>query len=144
MPRATGRLAVRGWSPRSWRSAHSKPNNPATPSELSPIPGPKIRSASRRTFRSVSNGKTVSRCADTTSGFDLPLPGKQAKTFPSASSETASRPSTAKRWRTNSARCASPNGGAGICWIVTARSSTRADKEASIPMPLHLSRHLAQ
>lgn len=84
------------------------------PQASSAMPGANNFAPTRRRVKSVSTGKTVSRCALTTSSGVSEAPCRSAIQFPSSSRRALVRPAAANFWRRYSARSDSPNGGAGM------------------------------
>jgi hypothetical protein len=99
---------------------------PARPRQLSVIPGAWMRFPARRGSTSVPAGKTVSRCAATTTGGPRrPVP-QSPSTFPSSSVRGAARPMARKRSSRYAARAASPSGGAGMRTSASCSASVSA------------------
>ena len=93
----------------------------ATPSELSPIAGPKTRPASDFCDSLIVTGWTVSMCAEMTTGLPGP-PASLPNAFPVESTCTSASPS---RWNWSTTKAAfscSAKVGDGICWIRHTRS----------------------
>ncbi len=100
---------------------------PASPRQLSVIPGARMRRPSLRGSTSVPSGKTVSRCAATTTGSPpAPAGAHVPSTLPTSSSCTSARPMDRKRSRTYAPRSPSPIGGAGMRTSASCSSSVSA------------------
>ena len=110
--KSTGRGARTSGAAASTRATASIP---ARPRQLSVIPGAWMRLPANRGSTRVPAGKTVSRCAATTTGGPSAPSGiHEPSTLPTSSVRGSHRSSAANRRSTCSPRTASWNGGAGM------------------------------